>query len=151
MRGIAKNADMADIVSQKTRSRIMAAVGRKDTAPEMVVRRLTRVMGYRYRLHVKDLPGSPDLVFSRLKKVIFVHGCFWHCHDCRYGQVKPATNAEFWAKKRTQTQERDRRQQQALIDDGWQVLVVWECWTRQPESLLIPELQRFLDLQNSPG
>ncbi|MFN9285727.1 MAG: very short patch repair endonuclease [Planctomyces sp.] len=142
---------MADVHSPEQRSRNMARIRSGDTKPELFVRSLVHRMGARFRLRVKTLPGTPDLVFPGRRKVIFVHGCFWHCHDCRYGQVKPATNAEFWEKKRTQTQERDRRQQQALIDDGWQVLVVWECWTRQPESLLIPELQRFLDLQNSPG
>ncbi len=86
-------------------------------------------MGFRYRLNLKDLPGKPDLVFTRLKKIIFVHGCFWHMHRCRYGRVVPATNAEFWRNKREGNVERDKRKQKELRSLGWEILVVWECQT----------------------
>lgn len=92
-------------------------------------------IGYRYRLHRKDLPGKPDLVFPSRRKVIFVHGCFFHMHNCRYGLVVPKTNAEFWAKKRRSNVERDARNVSELEAQGWQVLTVWECETRKPEEL----------------
>jgi DNA mismatch endonuclease (patch repair protein) len=87
-------------------------------------------MGYRYRLHVADLPGKPDLVFGRSKKIIFVHGCFWHMHKCQYGTVKPKTNADFWENKRTRNVERDKRNIAQLRKAGWKVLILWECWTK---------------------
>jgi DNA mismatch endonuclease (patch repair protein) len=113
----------------------MSRIRSKDTRPELVVRQLVHRLGYRFRLHRTDLPGRPDLVLSRHGKVIMVHGCFWHCHSCRYGAVKPEQNAEFWAVKRGGNVERDRRNQDLLVGLGWEVLVVWECWTRRPEEL----------------
>jgi DNA mismatch endonuclease (patch repair protein) len=105
----------------------MTSIGSRDTKPEMMVRKLAYAMGYRYRLHRKDLPGKPDLVFARLKKVIFVHGCFWHMHDCGYGRVTPKTNAQFWSDKRESNRMRDMKNIMLLKDMGWDVLVLWEC------------------------
>ena len=123
-----------DIVTQIKRSQMMAAVPQRDSKPEMVVRRAVHRMGYRYRLHVRDMPGTPDLVFPRLGKVIFVHGCFWHRHRCKRATT-PATRKEFWLEKFEQNKARDRRNNRKLRQDAWDVLVVWECWTRRPEWL----------------
>jgi DNA mismatch endonuclease, patch repair protein len=125
------------------RSRIMRAVKGRDTRPELIVRRLVHFMGYRYRLHRKDLPGKPDLVFSRLHKVIFVHGCFWHGHDCARGARVPAQNRDYWTKKIARNTERDKRAPASLKALGWETLVIWECQTRD-ERRLNDNLQRFL-------
>ncbi|WP_376694679.1 very short patch repair endonuclease [Wenzhouxiangella sp. EGI_FJ10305] len=109
------------------RSRVMRAVKSKDTEPEMAVRRLVYRMGYRYRLHRKDLPGNPDLVFGSRKKVIFVHGCFWHGHDCKRGSRMPKSNRNYWEQKISRNQERDREHLKALKAGGWRALVLWEC------------------------
>jgi len=132
-----------DVHTPEQRSRNMAAIRGRDTKPEMVVRSLVHAMGYRYRLHRRDLPGKPDLVFSGLRKVIFVHGCFWHMHDCSYGRVRPATNAEFWHAKRGGNVERDRKNTAELRRAGWRALVVWECETREGDRLA-RRLRRFL-------
>lgn len=124
-----------DVHSKETRSFNMSRIRDKDTKPEMAVRSLVHGMGYRYRLHRKDLPGKPDLVFRSRKKVIFVHGCFWHLHDCANGRVQPSTRSEFWAKKRGDTAKRDRRNVRQLEEMGWSVLTVWECEVRNAEKL----------------
>src|SRR5688572_12051601 len=98
---------MSDVHTPEQRSRNMSAIQSKDTKPEMIVRRLLHTNGYRYRLHDKRLPGRPDLVFPSRKKVIFVHGCYWHMHDCKYGRVKPKSNSEFWSAKRNSNVSRD--------------------------------------------
>jgi DNA mismatch endonuclease (patch repair protein) len=121
----------------------MSAIRGAHTKPEMIVRSLAHRLGYRFRLHRRDLPGKPDLVFPAQRKVIFVHGCFWHMHDCRYGSVTPATNAEFWQNKRMSNVERDARHLKSLRQDGWRVLIVWECETREPEKLE-RKLDKFL-------
>lgn len=126
---------MPDVHTPEQRSFNMSRIKNRDTKPEMRVRAIVHGMGYRYRLHRKDLPGRPDLVFPARKKVIFVHGCFFHMHDCRYGQVVPKTNAEFWAEKRRSNAERDKRNIDELEARGWLVLTVWECETRKPEDL----------------
>jgi DNA mismatch endonuclease (patch repair protein) len=113
----------------------MAAIRGRNTKPEIIVRRLAHSHGYRYVLHGRKLRGKPDLVFPSRRKVIFVHGCFWHMHSCKYGNVVPATNPEFWREKRMGNVGRDERNMQALLGAGWKVLVVWECETRSPESL----------------
>jgi DNA mismatch endonuclease (patch repair protein) len=110
------------------RSRIMAAVKSKNTTPEMVVRRLVYGMGYRYRLHVARLPGNPDLVFPRLRKVIFVSGCFWHMHGCGRCRI-PASRRGYWVKKLKRNAARDKRVHRALRRDGWGIMVIWECQT----------------------
>jgi DNA mismatch endonuclease (patch repair protein) len=109
------------------RSRIMRAVKGADTAPEMMVRRMAHRMGYRFRLHHKDLPGKPDLVFPRLHKVVFVHGCFWHGHDCARGARAPKVNAEYWHMKIIRNRVRDSANMAALQQAGWRVAIVWEC------------------------
>lgn len=109
------------------RSQTMRAVKSTDTGPEMRVRRLVHAMGYRYRLHVKELPGKPDLVFPRWRAVIFVHGCFWHGHDCARGARTPKSNREYWQAKIGRNVERDARHREALAAAGWRVLTLWEC------------------------
>jgi DNA mismatch endonuclease, patch repair protein len=134
---------MADVLTPEQRARNMSRIRAKDTKPEMVVRRLLHRLGYRYRLHDKTLPGTPDIVFRGRRRVIFVHGCFWHSHDCRYGTVKPQTNPSFWEQKRLDTMKRDVRHVSALAKAGWQVLTVWEC-ELSPTEQLSDTLQRFL-------
>ncbi len=126
---------MADVLTPEQRRLNMSRIRSRDTRPEMVVRSLVHGMGYRYRLHNPKLPGKPDLTLTRHRKVIFVHGCFWHKHRCRYGRVVPKTNADFWEEKRQGNVERDRRNITELKRLGWEVLVIWECWTRDTESL----------------
>ena len=126
------------------RSRIMRAVKSRDTAPEMTVRRLVYSMGYRYRLHRKDLPGKPDLAFKRRRKVIFIHGCFWHGHDCKRGARVPKNNREYWETKITRNRERDRQHDEDLKREGWRVFVVWECQIREPEAVA-ERIKSFLD------
>lgn len=114
----------------------MARVRSKDTAPELVVRRLAHRMGYRYRLHGADLPGKPDLVFPARRKVIFVHGCFWHGHEaCRSGTVRPQANAAFWGPKLDRNKQRDAQHLAALAEAGWSALVVWGCELRDEDAL----------------
>jgi DNA mismatch endonuclease (patch repair protein) len=116
---------MADSLSPAERSERMSRIRGKDTKPEMIVRRLVYGLGYRYRLHRKDLPGAPDLVFPGRRKVIFVHGCFWHRHDgC--GRL-PKSRLDFWVPKLEANRLRDRRHRDALEALGWNVIVVWEC------------------------
>lgn len=126
---------MADVHTKEQRSKNMSAIRSKNTKPEMVVRRLLSEMGLRYRLHRKDLPGKPDIVMPGRKITIFVHGCFFHMHKCRYGRVVPATNAEFWHTKRSGNAARDRRNIRRLRALGWKVFTVWECSTKSPERV----------------
>lgn len=120
----------------------MSQIKGRNTKPEITVRRIVHALGYRYRLHRRDLPGTPDLVLPRHRKIIFIHGCYWHMHSCRYGQVTPKTNARFWQTKRSGNVERDRRNLKALKLLGWKTLVVWECNTKKPA--LMTCLQKFL-------
>ena len=108
----------------------MRAVRSKDTAPELLVRKLAHALGYRFRLHRRDLPGTPDLAFPGRRKAIFVHGCFWHRHDCPRGRSTPATRTDYWNGKFARNVARDRRDRRRLRADGWGVMVVWECQTR---------------------
>ncbi len=113
----------------------MSQVKSKNTTPEWITRRLVFGMGYRYRLHDKRLPGKPDLVFSSRRKIIFIHGCFWHGHEgCLYAKI-PKTNTQFWTKKFIRNRERDYEIQQKLKDAGWKVLVVWQCELKNIEQL----------------
>ena len=124
-----------DRMTPEQRRRCMSHIRSKDTEPEWAVRRLVHALGYRYRLHVKSLPGKPDLVLPRHRKVIFVHGCFWHGHGCRAGGRVPATHTGFWKDKFEKNVRRDRQHLRALWQAGWQVLVVWECETKEPGRL----------------
>ncbi len=119
----------------------MAAVKSKDTTPEMIVRRLVHALGYRYRLHVASLPGTPDLVFRRLRKVIIVNGCFWHLHGCPRCRV-PSSRRVYWIGKLERNAARDKRVRRALARAGWKVLVIWECQIRLPK--LQDRIVRFL-------
>ena len=113
----------------------MSRIRGKDTIPEMKVRSLIHSHGYRYRLHDKKLPGKPDLVFKSLKKVIFVHGCFWHSHEhCRKGQL-PKSNLEYWEPKISKNKERDSKNYESLILQGWKILIVWQCELKNTESV----------------
>jgi DNA mismatch endonuclease, patch repair protein len=140
-----QNTAMTDVHTREVRRANMAAVRSRDTKPERIVRRVVHGMGFRFRLHDRELPGTPDVVLPRHGKVIFVHGCFWHKHDCRAGRSVPATRTEFWGKKRDATVARDLRAVSALKDRGWSILIVWECWTRDA-SLLTDRLRAFLNL-----
>ena len=124
-----------DVHSPATRSFNMSRIKSRDTKPERIVRSVCHRLGLRFRLHRKDLPGKPDLVFPGRRTVIFVHGCYWHSHDCRYGRVQPKTNAEFWKQKRQATVERDRRNKKALQKINWRVLTYWECEIKNTESI----------------
>jgi DNA mismatch endonuclease (patch repair protein) len=134
-----------DKLTPAARSGLMSRIRSKDTKPEMVVRRLVHRLGYRYVLHDKRLPGSPDLVFPSRRKVIFVHGCFWHGHSCGRG-FKPKTNEAFWSKKIVGNKARDAKRLRELRRQGWGVLTVWECGT-VPDRLdsLRVRVVRFLE------
>jgi DNA mismatch endonuclease Vsr len=142
--------NLSDVLTPEQRSRCMSRIRSRDTKPEMLVRSLVHALGYRFRLQRRDLPGRPDLVFPRLRKIIFVHGCFWHQHKCRFGRVAPATNARFWAEKRSGTVARDRRARRALAKLGWSVLVIWECETKAGLAKLTTKLARFLKPNHRP-
>ena len=134
---------MADVLTPEQRSFNMSRIRNRDTRPEMIVRSIVHRLGYRYRLHKSDLPGKPDVVLVRHRKIIDVHGCFFHMHKCRYGSVVPATNAKFWRMKRQSNVERDRRNLAALRRHGWRVMIVWECETRNLPKLS-KRIERFL-------
>jgi len=132
-----------DNVSSEKRSEIMSHVPQKGSRPEMIVRRLVHSLGYGYRLHEKSLPGKPDLVFRGRRKVVFVHGCFWHRHPgCSMARM-PKSRLEFWEPKLTSNRERDERNARLLLESGWDVLVVWECETADLDVLRL-RLQAFL-------
>jgi DNA mismatch endonuclease, patch repair protein len=122
----------------------MQAVKSKNTATEMRVRRLLHAQGYRYRLHRADLPGCPDLVFSRRRKVIFVHGCFWHGHQCARGKRVPKTNTDYWIAKIARNSARDGTMRERLREMGWKFSVVWECELAKDTSAVTKRLSRFL-------
>lgn len=130
------------------RSRIMRAVKSKDTRPEIVVRRLMHGMGFRFRLHRKDLPGSPDLVFASQRKVIFVHGCFWHGHDCARGSRLPKTNVDYWKTKIDRNCKRDDEAIRLLNKAGWESCVVWECELRNVDNLRAKLLSFMADIND---
>lgn len=117
---------MVDVFTAEQRSYVMRQVKSKDTGPELIVRRLAHKLGYRFRLHRKELAGKPDLAFISMKKVIFVHGCFWHGHGCKRSTL-PVTRKEYWARKIQRTMERDRKNYEILVAQGWNVLELWEC------------------------
>jgi DNA mismatch endonuclease (patch repair protein) len=116
-----------DALSPEQRGRLMGRVGNRNTGPELTVRRLVYSLGYRYRLHARNLPGRPDLVFTRRRKVVFVHGCFWHRHDCKRGNVVPKTRTKYWLAKFRTNVKRDAMNNQVLKEQGWKILTIWEC------------------------
>lgn len=133
-----------DTRTPEQRRRIMQAVKTRNTEPELIVRRLLHAEGYRFRLHRKDLPGTPDIVLPGRRKAIFVHGCFWHAHGCAKGRA-PKSRLDYWAPKLAQNVERDARKVRELEAAGWQVLTVWGCGTEDREALR-GELKRFVEM-----
>jgi DNA mismatch endonuclease, patch repair protein len=131
-----------DHVSEVVRRR-MSRIRKTNSKPELIVRRLAFQLGYRFRLHQHHLPGTPDLVFVGRQKLIFVHGCFWHQHDCRLGKKQPHSRQEYWKPKLARNRVRDRAVRDALKAQGWDVLVVWECETRD-QARLAMRLMDFL-------
>lgn len=141
---------MADKLTPRERSANMAAIRSKNMKPELIVRKWLFSRGYRYRVHAKGLAGKPDLVFSSRRKVIFVHGCFWHQHDdpeCLDGRM-PKTRLEYWDKKLSGNQERDRRNVLSLQQAGWKVMIVWECQTKDMGATG-PQMAEFLRMDRS--
>lgn len=137
---------MTDTISRERRSEIMSNIRAKGMKPEMAVRRITHAMGYRYRLHCKDLPGKPDLVFPARRKVIFVHGCFWHQHTdpaCRIAR-RPQSNQNYWLPKLERNVIRDAEHQANLKASGWDVLVLWECDVKASSSIA-DKIREFLE------
>lgn len=120
---------MVDVVDSETRSRMMSGIKGKNTRPEVLVRKILHAEGFRFRIHVGTLPGKPDIVLPKYKVAIFVHGCFWHGHSCRYFKV-PKTRTEFWLDKINKNTERDRAHMLELRNQGWRVLIIWECAVR---------------------
>ncbi|QXI48239.1 very short patch repair endonuclease [Pseudomonas anuradhapurensis] len=123
-----------DRLTTEHRSWLMSRVKSKDTQPEMIVRRLLFSLGYRYRLHIKDLPGSPDIVLRSRRKIIFIHGCFWHGHNCKYGRP-PKTKLEFWKDKIEKNRIRDSQNLKKLDELDWKCLDIWQCETRNLQTL----------------
>lgn len=123
-----------DVFTPEKRAEVMRAVKSADTGPEVALRKALHRLGLRYRLHARDLPGKPDLVFPRFRSVIFVHGCFWHGHDCARGARTPKTNRAYWTKKIARNRERDAENAAALRSASWRVRVVWECALRDPRA-----------------
>lgn len=128
----------------------MRRIRKRDTKPEMMVRRLAHALGYRFRLHRRDLPGTPDLVFSGRRKVVLVHGCFWHQHDCSLGRKRPRSNTSYWHPKLARNVERDRLDRTRLSELGWEVLVIWECETKD-RAALQARLTAFLEADDRPA
>lgn len=127
---------MADIVDKATRSRMMSGIRSKHTRPELALRRSLHSRGFRYRLHLIDLPGKPDMAFPRYHAVVLIHGCFWHGHDCRYFRW-PGTRPDFWRNKIERNRANDQKALQALLESGWRACIVWECALRgQSEAAL---------------
>lgn len=145
---------MGDIVDKLTRSRMMSGIKGKNTRPELLLRLKLHRMGFRYRIHAKNLPGKPDIVLPKYRAVIFVHGCFWHRHHgCRY-TTTPGTNVDFWIPKFQATIERDRLVMDRLFQEGWRIGVVWECALRRGQEADVAETvarwlrsdERFMEL-----
>lgn len=134
-----KKSNRTDVFSKEKRSEVMRAVKGKDTKPEVRLRKALFALGYRYRLNVKDLPGKPDIVFPKHRTVIFVHGCFWHGHNCKRGARTPKSNTEYWREKIARNKRRDKDNAAALKKLGWRVITVWECELKSldPASLQI--------------
>ena len=135
---------MADLFTAEKRSWVMSRVKDRDTKPERLVRSIIHRMGYRFRVRRRDLPGNPDIVLPKRRCVVFVHGCFWHLHNCKYGRVKPKTNADFWNKKRISNKKRDERNIKELKIKKWGTLTIWECQIKDDIDRVIKLLKIFL-------
>lgn len=133
-----------DVHTPIKRSFNMSKIKNKDTKPEIVVRKWLWKNNYRYRLHAQNLPGRPDIVFKSRKSIIFIHGCFWHRHDCKYATI-PASRQDFWIKKFQKNVERDRKNMQSLDELGWRVLIIWECEIRKWSCFTELKIKHFLD------
>ena len=135
---------MPDRLTPEARSAHMRRIRKVDTKPELAVRQTAHALGFRYRLHRRDMPGTPDLVFPRLRRVILVHGCFWHQHEgCKLARM-PKSRLDYWRPKLERNQQRDREARDALAALGWDVLVIWECETGDREGLTL-KIKRFLE------
>ena len=146
---LGRGRSMTDTVDSAKRSEIMSRIRSRDTKPEMVVRRTAHRLGFRFRLHRRDLPGSPDLVFPRHRAVIMVHGCFWHRHPgCRLAST-PKSRTSYWEAKFRGNVVRDRRSESALVELGWRVLVIWECETKD-EAEVAERIREFLAPRRTP-
>ena len=130
---------MADVVDKETRSRMMSGIRGKDTQPELIIRKALHKEGFRYKLHDRYLPGKPDLVFPKYNAVIFVHGCFWHGHNCHLFKW-PKSRSDFWKKKIARNKEVDKRNYKKLSEEGWYILTVWECALKGKKRLPIGEI-----------
>lgn len=137
---------MPDTVSKERRSEIMSHIKSKNTSIELLVRKQLFALGYRYRVNYKQLPGKPDIVFTKKKCAIFIHGCFWHGHEigCRYSHI-PQSRREYWRSKISRTKERDISHIEKLKSDGWRVLTIWECEIRKDFSDVISRIQQFIN------
>ncbi|CAN0639399.1 very short patch repair endonuclease [Burkholderia cepacia] len=138
---------VTDVVDKETRSRMMSGIRAKNTKPELMLRRALHSKGFRYRLHSSKLPGTPDMVFRKYRAVIFVHGCFWHAHDCKYFKL-PRSRTEFWQTKLLKNRARDETVLANTRKLGWRVLIVWECATREfntrESSALIETIEQWV-------
>ena len=130
---------MTDVVDVETRSRMMSNIRSKNTSPELLIRKALHARGFRFRVHAKNLPGTPDLVLSKYKAAVFIHGCFWHGHRCHYFKV-PQTRQEFWLEKIGKNQARDEQQIASLRAQNWRVLTIWECAVRSMKKQKTPLL-----------
>jgi DNA mismatch endonuclease (patch repair protein) len=134
---------MADSLTKSQRQICMSHNKSKGTSPELFIRKIISSLGYRCSLHRKNLPGCPDIIFPKRKKVIFINGCFWHRHSCKKGRSMPATRKKFWQQKFDETIKRDKKNKRELKKLGWKVLVIWECQIKKPEKL-ISKISKFL-------
>ena len=126
---------MADVLTKEQRQRCMSNIKSSGTGIELYIRKALHALGFRFRVNRKDLPGRPDIVLPKYNHIIFVNGCFWHMHDCKYGNVRPKTNTEFWKQKRIKNRERDQRNDELLKSSGWRVLTYWECEIKELDFL----------------
>lgn len=140
---------MADIKSKEARSKNMSAIKGKNTKPEVIVRKYLFSQGLRYRKNVSKLPGKPDIVLTKYKTVVFINGCFWHLHNCKYF-VWPKQNADFWKEKILGNVERDKKNYNSLIAEGWQVLIVWECQLKQSREETLTTLLKDIKSNSTP-
>jgi DNA mismatch endonuclease (patch repair protein) len=136
-----------DHLSPEERSELMSRINSTETEPEQVTRSLLHKAGYRFRKNVSDLPGTPDAVLPKYDTVIFVHGCYWHRHDCRKGRSMPSTNKKFWKEKFERNVERDKENRKELEELGWQVLTIWECELNEDPMAAVEGLMERLDSQ----